>query len=176
MRILATNSLQTNNNYNQNFTALNLGKKNPIITEEFRNLADKAVEVFESVMTNPKELNKFKNKGCEASLNDLFGRNYLKLHKKTPDGDVKISISSEKPRQAEIKMSIKADSVEYTQQDIFYNSNYNNVSVNNGTLKKEDVEDFKAYQTTIYDISKLEPKDVLASFTKNLLEFLNLFE
>ncbi|MBP3924387.1 hypothetical protein J6E39_04010 [bacterium] len=175
MRISATNSLQTNNNYNQNFTALNLGKKNPIITKETRDLADKAVDVFESVMTNPMGLNKFTDKGCEASLNSLFGRKYLKLNKKTPDGRVNLSISSEKPRQAEITMSIKSDS-EYTQQDMFYNSNYNSVSVNNGTVKKEDIEDFKAYKTTIDEVLNLEPKDVLGSFTKNLSEFLNLFE
>lgn len=175
MHISVTNNLQTKNNYNQNFTALNLGKKNPIISQEARVLADKAVDVFEAVMKNPDELNKFADKGCDAGLKELFGRNYIKLYKKTPDGRVKLTISSAKPRQAEIKMSINSDS-EYTQHDIFYNSNYNNVSVNNGIVKKEDIEDFSAYKTTLTEIFKLDAKDVLESFTKNLSEFLNLFE
>ena len=175
MHILATNNLQTKNNYNQNFTALNLGKKNPIISQETRALADKAVDVFESVMKNPNELNKFTDKGCKASLNSLFGRNYIQLYKNTPDGRVKLSISSEKPRQAEIKMSIDSAS-EHTQHDIFYNSNYNNVSVNNGVVNKEDIEKFRAYKTTLTEVLKLDAKDVVESFTKHLSEFINLFE
>lgn len=175
MHISTANNLQIKNNYNQNFTALNLGKKNPIITKETRDLADKAVDVFERVMNNPKELDKFTNNGYEASLNSLFGRNYIKLNKTMPDGKVTLSISSQKPRQAEIKMSINSSS-DYTQDDIFYNSNLDNISVNNnGQIKKEKIEDFQAYKTTMDEILKLDGKDVLSSFIKHLSDALEIF-
>lgn len=174
MHISTANNLQIKNNYNQNFTALNLGKKNPIITKETRDLADKAVDVFERVMNNPKELDKFTNNGYEASLNSLFGRNYIKLNKTMPDGKVTLSISSPKPRQAEIKMSIKSLS-DHSRDDIFYNSNFDNISVNDNQIKKEKIEDFQAYKTNMDEILKLDGKDVLSSFIKHLSEALEIF-
>lgn len=175
MHISATNNFQTKNNYNTNFTALNLGKKNSAITKEFRDLADKTVDIYEVIMKNPEELNKFKAKDCDASINKLFNRDYIKLNKKTPDGKITLIVSSEKPRQANIKMSIKSNAA-HTEDDIFYNSNYNSVSVSSGNVKKEDVETFEAYKTTPTEIFGLDLQDALKSFKKHLSEFLNMFE
>lgn len=99
-----------------NFTALKLGRQNKYVTEETRELADKAVDLYESVVT--KSLKAENDNGVGGFIKKGWP---LKLQKKINNETVSLTIHSNEPRVADIELDIfDKDNEYYT--NYWYNS------------------------------------------------------
>ena len=105
MYITSINSYQ-NSNHKVNFGAIKLGKLNKNVTQETRNLADKAVDLYENVANKHLNVNGITIHNSSLN-NDGLIHMPLKLSKEIGNDKVELYISSEYPRHAHIQMSIK---------------------------------------------------------------------
>lgn len=102
------------------FTALKLGKKSKYVTEETRELAEKAYDLYTRVVNK-----KINTSGIEVSNNN-YDEGFikkgcpLKLKKKIDDNTVSLKINSEEPHRVDICMDI--DDKYYSCVNYWYDS------------------------------------------------------
>lgn len=179
MHITSTNSYQGSASMT-NFRALKLGKLNPHVSQETRNLADKAVDLYEKVAGKKLRVNGITLMADSFDEGALVSKGLpLELSKKIKGGKVELAICSECPREADITMTIKQNGKEIV---YYYESNKQTYSCLRDITEKIETFNVKGKTTytdnwgEVFRSYETPDKNDSNIFNKYLQEFLNSAE